>query len=456
MYLTYYAQTRHTAYISSQMRGADENACNSTTNNDAIRRQKKAHWQEFLQDDANIWQAARYLGPSDSPAFDKIPPLERTDKSITQGKEEQAEELLKTFFPPMPEEISDEPVHHPHQPVPWPELTMEEVQQKVFAASSWKAPGDDGLPTGAWKQVWPVVKERVLHLFQTSLATGILPTQWRQAKIIPLKKPEKPNYTIAKAWRPISLLATLGKILESVVAERISYVAETFALLPANHFGARKQRSAEQALFLLQECIYKAWRSRKVLSLISFDVKGAYNGVCKERLLLRLQARGIPPLIIRWIDAFCSERTATIHVNGYTSPKRPLLQAGLPQGSPLSPILFLFFNADLVQQRIDNKGGSLAFLDDYNAWVTGPSAEANYRGIQQIVQQALCWERASGATFEIAKTAIVHFTRAPNRSSSTPIFIKGVANFAYTRSKDPWCYYGLMLFDINPYCQDSY
>ena len=140
---------------------------------DAIRRQKKAHWQEFLQDDANIWQAARYLGPSDSPAFDKIPPLERTDKSITQGKEEQAEELLKTFFPPLPEEISDEPVHHPHQPVPWPELTMEEVQQKVFAASSWKAPGDDGLPTVAWKQVWPVVKERVLHLFQTSLATGM-------------------------------------------------------------------------------------------------------------------------------------------------------------------------------------------------------------------------------------------------------------------------------------------
>ena len=190
-----------------------------------------------------------------------------------------------------------------------------------------------------WKQIWPVVKERILQLFRTSLAEGVLPIQWRNASIIPLKKPGKGNYNLANAWRPISLLATLGKVLESVVAERISYAAETFGLLPANHFGARKQRSAEQAVLILQEHIYKAWRSRKVLSLISFDVKGAYNGVYKERLLQRLQARGIPSTIVRWISAFCSERTATIRVNGYTSPQQQLPQAGLPQGSPLSPIL---------------------------------------------------------------------------------------------------------------------
>jgi hypothetical protein len=100
---------------------------------------------------------------------------------------------------------------------------------------------------------WPAVKHRVLDLFQTSLEEGTLPSQWRRAKIIPLKKPNNENYTIAKAWRPISLLATLGKGLESVVAERISHVVETYGLLPTNHFRARKQRSAEQALLLLQE-----------------------------------------------------------------------------------------------------------------------------------------------------------------------------------------------------------
>ena len=67
-----------------------------------------------------------------------------------------------------------------------------------------------------------------------------MPRQWRHAKIIPLKKPNKDNYNIAKAKRRISLLATLGKILESVVAERISHAVEMYGLLPTSHFGARK------------------------------------------------------------------------------------------------------------------------------------------------------------------------------------------------------------------------
>ncbi|KJK85276.1 hypothetical protein H633G_10887 [Metarhizium anisopliae BRIP 53284] len=310
---------------------------------DAVRGRKRQHWDDFLAEDGNIWRAAKYLKAGTGGVGEKVPPLSKADGTVTTDRQDQAEELLRTFFPPLPAMVEDEPDGPQRTALVMPELTMEEVERKVMAPKPWKAPGDDGLPAMVWKELWPVVKEWVLHLFRLSIKNGELPTQWRSARIIPLKKPDKDNYTVAGAWRPISLLSTLGKILEAVVAEGISYAVETYGLLPANHFGARKRRSAEQALMLLQENIYRAWRMGRVLSLTS----------------------------------------------------------------------------------ISTPGGAIAFVDDYSAWVTGVTAEANQEGIQAIINRALAWERRSGATFECKKTAIIHFTRTARRLSPMAFVIKG-------------------------------
>ena len=67
----------------------------------------------------------------------------------------------------------------------------------------------------------------------------------------------------------------------------------------------------------------------------------------------------------------------------------------------------------------------MAFIDDYTTWVTGASARSNRNEIQGIINQALQWEKRSGATFEGEKTTIIHFTRNNDLYDSTAFVIKG-------------------------------
>jgi exonuclease III/ribonuclease HI len=379
----------------------------------AIRDKKKRHWQAFLEEPDNVWKAARYLKSAET-TFGHIPTLVDNGNEVEDEKEKAAV-LLKTFFPPTPPGRSDSASDQLDATLIQenPQLTLEEVGYAVRQVKPWKAPGVDGLPSAAWKEVWPVLQEWILAIFNASVRIGIVPRLFKTARILPLRKPGKPDYTVPKAYRPISLLPTLGKILELVVARRLSYWAETYGLLPKNQFGARPLRSCEQALILLTTKIKEAWKRGKILTLVSFDVKGAYNGVPREVLADRLLRKGIPTNVVQWVRSFCSERKATMVVNGFETEASHITYPGLPQGSPLSPILYIFFNADLVEEGIDDKKGAIGFVDDYTRWTVGDTVEENLETIQNVVvPRVLDWASRSGATFEGDKTSLIHFVPA--------------------------------------------
>ena len=88
------------------------------------------------------------------------------------------------------------------------------------------------------------------------------------------------------------LLNTLSKLLEAVIARRLSYLAETHGLLPNSQFGGQSGRTTEQALLVLSNANDQAWYKHKVVTLIAFDLKGAFNGVNCVSLDASLQARG--------------------------------------------------------------------------------------------------------------------------------------------------------------------
>lgn len=378
-----------------------------------VEQRKREHWKEFLADPSNLWKANRYTRIANQTTG--VPALAQGNV-IAETEEEKAAMLMTSFFPippePEPSCNSKKKGIEPTGRVPreLPPLTLDEIRTAIFRYNPKKAPGSDEITFEIWRELFQYVHPWIQWLYQASVNLGHLPRPWRHAQIVALKKPGKADYTVPKAYRPISLLPTISKGLEAIVATRLSYLAERHSLLPTNHFGARKQRSSEQALDVLVEKIWDAWRRRRVLSLVTFDVQGAFNGVHPQILAQRLSERRVPAAMVKWIRSFCEDRTGSVVVGRYVSERTRIAHAGIPQGSPLSPMLFIFYNANLVDSLIGPQGGSLGFVDDFTAWRTGVDREETKRKLRsEVLRPATRWSRESGATFEASKTGLIHF-----------------------------------------------
>ena len=112
--------------------------------------------------------------------------------------------------------------------IAWEPITEWEVASALNRAKKNTVSGRDGLPTLVWRELWSYMSTRITQIFSASVRLGYFPTQWKTAKIVVLRKPGKDDYTISKAYRPISLLNTLEKLLEAVMARRLLYYVETY------------------------------------------------------------------------------------------------------------------------------------------------------------------------------------------------------------------------------------
>ncbi len=165
------------------------------------------------------------------------------------------------------------------------------------------------------------IVKAVARLFQACLDSSYHPKRFKEANTIILKKPKKPDYLEPKAYRPIALLDTLGKALETVVSRRLSSLAERYRLLPEQQMGARKGRSVETALKTLPDSVHTVWNQgeNNVASLLLLDVAGAFDNVSHERLLHNLRVKGVLTVIVAWVASFLQGRATSITIGIRTS-----------------------------------------------------------------------------------------------------------------------------------------
>ena len=171
----------------------------------------------------------------------------------------KAEWLAESYFP----QVSNtdlEDIGHTAYPdlVAFLTIDIKETQKAILKFPSQSAPGTNNIANKILKTRLPLITPCHYWLFNSSLNLGYCPCHFRDSITISLQKSDKPDYHTPKAYRPITLLNTIGKTFDSIVANRLSLAAGTFELLPRGYMGRRKGTSPEHALHLLLQSIHTA------------------------------------------------------------------------------------------------------------------------------------------------------------------------------------------------------
>lgn len=201
------------------------------------------------------------------------------------------------------------------------------------------------------------------------------------------------------------MLNCLGKISEKILAKRLAYLAELPGsnLLHHDQMGGRQKKSAIDAVLSLVHDVQSAKRRKKLSSTLFVDVKGAFDHVSIDQLLRICLELGLPGTLIRWIQCFLSDRSIHLAFDDDTTPTTPV-KVGIPQGSPISPILFLIYIRFLFELEGEHMDPELreailqvrfiSYIDDIALTVSSKSLEKNCR----ILERVALWLFRKGAT----------------------------------------------------------
>ncbi|KAJ5638941.1 hypothetical protein N7528_001331 [Penicillium herquei] len=368
-----------------------------------------------------LWKVGKWAR-SRGDVFGVIPALKRTDGNgqLAESNEEKVDVLRNIFFPVPPEadlsDISADTAMSRSQ-LPFPPITVQEIADVIRRAPPDKAPGPDAIPNRVWKLLLSgCVKfgHILTSIFDACVRVGYNPRHFQESTTVTLRKGGPRDYRVPKSYRPIALMNTLGKLLEAVVATRISYAVEEHSLLPKTHLGGRKGISVDHAMQLILSEVREAWGMEKKVSMLLLDVSGAYDNVSHTRLLHNMRRLGLGHFA-PWTASFLADRRTRIKLPGYVSDIFAT-STGIPQGSPISPILFLLFNAPLVRAcsltGADGDGRTCGYgwVDDVAVIAVSSCYRRNVEMLQAALGQADTWARRHAAKFAPDKFELIHFT----------------------------------------------
>ena len=183
--------------------------------------------------------------------------------------------------------------------------------------------------------------------------------------------------------------------------------------------GFRVGRGVEDQLVRLTQSINDGFQNKKKTTLVLFDFEKAFDKVWRDGVLWKLAEAGVPAKTLSWVQKWMSNRLACVEVGGRRSKMR-LIQQGVPQGSVLSPLLFILFIDDLLVELSRSVEVS-GFADDLAVWCSGAKLEELEQKLQGAVSTVKEWAEKWLMRVNITKCSATIYSKDPvdaNRRST--------------------------------------
>ena len=331
--------------------------------------------------------------------------LTKEDGSLTLNNKEKAQVLSNFFSSVFTKDNKD---------IPIPEfkadvkdfltninITKNDITKSLKSLKICKSPGPDNMHPRVLRELAHELSYPLLLIFNKSMSQGKIPTQWKPAEVRPIFK--KGCKSTPGNYRPVSLTSILCKVFEGFVRDALYKHLIKNNLLSAKQFGFCQGRSCVTQLLTTINKWMKCIDDNKPVDAIYLDFAKAFDTVPHKRLIKKLEGYGVHDNVLKWIEDFLSDRTQYVSVNGERSNSMPVT-SGVPQGSVLGPVLFIYFINDMPNVTKEDMN---LFADDAKAFNDILSL-IDRDDLQCCINALVKWSIIWGMGFNACKCKVMH------------------------------------------------
>ena len=278
---------------------------------------------------------------------------------------------------------------------------MQHELTEALARCKNTAPGPDKVKNADIRNLPEEEKVKLFQMYEESLKTGIIPDDWTHSYLKALPKPGKDHRQL-NGYRILTMQNTVGKLMESIIARKLTRDLEQREILPPNQGGFRPGKSTWENAAAFAYDVYEGFQRKQQTLAVAIDLEDAYNRVDFQTLMDLLQQLGVNQTIVRWIGAALLERTVVMRFGDWSSTIRKITM-GLPQGSPLSPVLYNVYTKGLADLDKNGPARVLILADDGLIYKTTEETNQAVEAVQKQLNNTAQWCQETNSSINASK-----------------------------------------------------